>query len=65
MKVAYFVEGSQESDSDVELIVTQGIVPREGETVVYRDQTWIVDRVIYVIRDADEIEIAINLHPRD
>lgn len=65
MKVAYFVKGPIEGDSDVELIVTQGIVPREGEAVVYRDRTWLVDRVIYVIRDADETEIAISLRPVD
>ncbi len=63
MKVAYFVNGPTEGDSDVELIVTQGIVPREGETFVYRDRTWSVDRVIHVISDADETEVAISLRP--
>jgi hypothetical protein len=63
MKVAYFVEGPSQGDSDVELFVTQGVVPRQGEAVVYRDRTWIVDRVIYIIRDADEPETAISLRP--
>lgn len=63
MKVAYFVSGPKDGDSDVELIVTQSVVPREGETVVYRDQAWTVNRIIYVIRDADEVEIAVSLGP--